>query len=226
MRLNWKKYAFEIIAIFIGITISFVFENWKNNLEKKQSSKIYISNIQNDLTRTVNWIAAIDTTLEYTYTVLMKFENGEAVDLYQLGEAMDNMSESTIDIQIKSLLPNLHRIQDFEGVKSNDLIYDIQTALTYINSLAENDADLCVFISNYFANQLYQSPLIAEALWFYNTTESGSFSKKVTTNSSPEIIPKVQIMIIKLNHLLKCHNALSNQINILNNQLKELKSNL
>jgi len=51
---NWKKYAFEFLSIFIGISLAFALDNWNENRNERESERKILIEIKNGLQLDLN----------------------------------------------------------------------------------------------------------------------------------------------------------------------------
>jgi len=61
MKEKLKSYVFEIIVIFLGITISFLFDGWRKEKDDNLIVRKQLMLLKNDLNRTSSWINQIDS---------------------------------------------------------------------------------------------------------------------------------------------------------------------
>ena len=129
------KYLFEVIVIFIGITSSFLFEEWRQNREKDQKTSEIVQALLVELERNDSFIKDIDTTYTDVNTSIQNILNDENITRLEVMNVAYTLLEGISQIRLKEISSFIH------GFSSNDHINIISTNkevlryLTYLESL-------------------------------------------------------------------------------------------
>jgi len=97
------KYIFEIAVIFIGITASFLFEEWRQQREKDEKSLEIMKSIVIELERNDLFIASADSTYLELNTTIDKFMANDQIDRTQLVEISYMLLEGVAVIRLKDI---------------------------------------------------------------------------------------------------------------------------
>src|SRR5688572_14856890 len=98
LRPKLGKYLFEVSVIFIGITLSFLFEEWRNNREKAQVAQDHLIGIKEEALL-INKIVSIYDSMVKAEIVIMdslikakELTNSEAFELLKLSTSNQDFS--------------------------------------------------------------------------------------------------------------------------------------
>lgn len=155
------KYLFEIAVIFIGITASFLFEEWRQHREEDQRSLDIMKTMLIELERNDVFIADGDTTyfeLNNAIQILIdsgKVEESDAVEIaYMLLEGIGNYRWKDVSSYILGLSTN----DQLSLLNRNN---EIQKYLSYLQSLLSEHELVTKSITDYSSNNLW--PILTKA---------------------------------------------------------------
>ena len=155
------KYLFEIAVIFIGITASFLFEEWRQHREEDKRSLDVMKTMLIELERNDVFIADGDTTyfeLNNAIQVLIdsgKVEESDAVEIaYWLLEGIGNYRLKDVSSYILGLSTN----DQLSLLNRNN---EIQKYLSYLQSLLSEHELVTKSITDYSSNNVW--PILTKA---------------------------------------------------------------
>lgn len=141
LRLQWPKYLVDVLVIILSITISFTFDNFKEESNRKASEQAYLKALLGDITSDINElnhvIASTDTVVAKANWLLALSDNPKEIKMEEFGTAIKQVMErpnfiskdATFsdltssgnmllleDINLKAILFEYHRL--YESVKA------------------------------------------------------------------------------------------------------------
>lgn len=233
MKIEWRKYLFETIVIFIGITMSFVFDGWRKNNEANDKVKAQLTAIENDLIRSIQWTEKIDSnyieSLEYIsdFRNNIQFEEADFVDLIW------KISEDPIDYQLRELSPHLNQISNPSELNILHERDRIVTLVAYIQNLILTDKELSESITNH-VNQTIWPKLAKDGLLTkiikgdpaerFGTDTTIVWSDKMYTISMfDKMDSDLAFVELKITRIIQVHVALRRQIGRLREELAKIQ---
>ncbi len=229
MKKGIKKYLFEIIVIFIGITISFLVESWRRDREVQLETKKQLTLLRNDLSRTSSWIEQIDSGYSETITDISRLRNGETLVEEDFAELIFNIFDNPIDFPLRDISPYLNQVSRLSEVSNIKGSEKIITNITYIQTLVREDYELNKSISDYADSRIWvklskdnftSKVLEAERSWLDTTliwTE-----KQYSIDLFDDLVTDLSFVELKLRKILIVHDALKTRIDILQEDLDKV----
>jgi hypothetical protein len=230
MKGELKKYIFEIIVIFIGITVSFLFENWRQNKQQQQTSIRQLTLLKNDLGRSKSWIEGIDSIYSNTVSEIVLFRNGSSLSEEDLATLLFDIFNNSLDFPLNNLSPYLTDIVRLSEVGKKGSTSKIITYVAYIQTLIRLDYELNRAIANYNDNQiwpkLYQSEFankVIDAEKSWNDSTIVWDEKAYTIDGFSGLENDLSFVEFKLRKILIVHEALKSQIERLKKELSKVE---
>jgi len=228
MKNEIKKYLFEIVVIFIGITISFFFESWRKNREEHLNTRKQLTLLRNDLSRTTAWIEQIDSGYNDMISGFSILKNGEDMSEEEFSSLMFEVFDKPIDFPLRDLSPYLNQVSRLNdtNISSSDKII---TSVAFIQTLVREDYELNKSISDYVdtrlwsklgSNNFVSKVLDAEKTWTDTTivwTE-----KRYSIESFVNLDTDLSFVEMKIRKILIVHDALKRRIGILKEDLSKV----
>lgn len=232
------KYAFEVVVIFIGITASFLFEEWRQNQEKEAKAIEIMKSMVIELERNDKFMQDIDTSY---------LQLDSAIQLIILSDKSDE-ADSTLEMLFTEVtfglmeeIPKyrLINISSFiRGFSSSDQLHlinsnkEIITHLSYLESLLTEHENYTNEISTYASLNLWPeiydyglaNYLVCESeseLNDYQQSASNSVTKDIKElQADRELIKYLKWSQLKLRRLIEInqfiHKHIQNSIEELN----------
>ncbi|WP_422359079.1 hypothetical protein [Reichenbachiella sp.] len=132
------KYAFEVVVIFIGITASFLFEEWRQNQEKEEKAIEIMESMVIELERNDNYARYADTIyfeLDSAIQLIIQGNNGNETD----GAEEMLLADVTFGLMEEITKNRLINISSFiRGFSSSDQLHLINSnkeIITYLSYL-------------------------------------------------------------------------------------------
>ncbi|WP_456462380.1 hypothetical protein [Reichenbachiella sp.] len=232
------KYAFEVIVIFIGITASFLFEEWRQNQEKEAKAIEIMKSMVIELERNDKFMQDIDTSY---------LQLDSAIQLIILSDKSDE-ADSTLEMLFTEVtfglmeeIPKyrLINISSFiRGFSSSDQLHlinsnkEIITHLSYLESLLTEHENYTNEISTYASLNLWPviydyglaNYLVCESeseLNDYQQSASNSVTKYIKElQADRELIKHLKWSQLKLRRLIEInqfiHKHIQNSIEEIN----------
>lgn len=140
-KTDFKKYLFETIVIFIGITISFMANEWKVNAEKRAYEKDLMESIVHEIKRSDEFLRTFDTTYLDITNQISRFVEGDTIADDQILQMLYTISEYTHQggmTDITAYLLGFSSNQQLDLIRKDK---DILKYISYIKSLiVENES--------------------------------------------------------------------------------------
>lgn len=229
MKKGVKKYLFEIVVIFIGITISFLFESWRNNRAEQVETKKQLTVLRNDLSRTTDWIEQIDSSYSKTIFYISKLKNGEELEEEDFSVLMFNIFDNPVDFPLRDLSPYLNqvsRLSETSNISESDKII---TGVAHIQTLVREDYELSKSISDYSDSRIWQNinhnnflSKVLDAQKSWNDTTIVWTEKKYSLGMFPDLGTDLSFVELKIRKILIVHEALKRKIEILREDLSKV----
>ncbi len=229
MKKEIQRYLFEIVVIFIGITISFVFESWRKDREEQRETKKQLTLLRNDLDRSKAWIEQIDSGYSETISYISRLKNGETLAEEDLAELMFSIFDNPLDFPIRDLSPYLSQVSKLSETSSISDSNEIITSVAYIETLVREDYELNKAISDYSDHQIWlklskndflNQIIKAEKAWTDTTivwTE-----KQYSIKMFGDLEADLSFVELKLRKIIIVHEALKRQIETLKEALSRV----
>jgi hypothetical protein len=134
LRTKFGKYLFEVSVIFIGMTLSFLFEEWRTNREKHQIASTHLKEIKSEALTVKHIVSIYDSIVR---AEILRMDN--LIERKELtnNEAFELLSLSTSNRDF-SLTYKLQELQTLKATGEVSLINpDIVTMLALIQVAAD-----------------------------------------------------------------------------------------
>ena len=135
MRNVIGKYLFEVIVIFIGITSSFLFEEWRQNREKDQKATEIMQALLVELDRNDSFIKHIDTTYFELSTSIQKILDKENITRLEVMSVNYMLLEGISQIRLKEISSFIHGFSSNDHINIISMNKEVLRYLTYMESL-------------------------------------------------------------------------------------------
>ena len=135
MKKTVGKYLFEVIVIFIGITSSFLFEEWRQNREKDQRGSEIMQALLVELERNDSFIREIDTTYLEVSTSIQKILDNESITQPEVVGAAYELLEGLSYIRLKEISSFIHGFSSNDHINIISMNSEVLRYLTYLESL-------------------------------------------------------------------------------------------
>jgi hypothetical protein len=225
MRQQFGKYLFEVVVIFIGITLGFIFDEWRENRNKNSQQRILFESIKTDVLQTKVLLQNTDTTNTELITNMEQILKGEK---FEPEEVLDGLELLTTDFYV-NLIGTLNTLQSLTEQNSTSFYHNaiITQNISNINSIAVDHSQLVLELKTISTEKIYpflsQYSLLDDLL-FYTTD-----SVLVTGNYSGLLQDKnfnnqLKVVCIKLASLSTIYSTLIRDLDrILTEIEKELE---
>jgi hypothetical protein len=157
MRQQLGKYLFEIVVIFIGITLSFIFDEWRESRNENSQRKILFESIKTELQQTKILLQKSDTTNTEHIANIKRILKGENLEPEEILEDFELL---TTDFYV-NLSGALNTLQSLTGQNSTSFYHNavITQNISNINSIAEDHSHLVLELKNISSEKIY--PLLS-----------------------------------------------------------------
>lgn len=229
MKKRLRKYLFETIVIFIGITISFLFESWRKDREVQFETKKQLILLRNDLNRTIHWINQIDSSYGKTISKISRLKNGETFAEVEVSELLFNIFDNPIDFPLRDLSPYLNQVSRLSESNNISGSNEIITNIAYIQTLVREDYELNKSISDYADNRIwtkltkenfYNKLIDIEKSWS-DTTISWT-DKRYSIELYSDLAVDLSFVEFKLRKIMVVHEAIKMRIEDLKKDLNNI----
>lgn len=229
MKQKIRKYLFEIVVIFIGITISFLFESWREDREGRLETKKQLTLLRNDLGRTKAWIEQIDSNYNETLSNITHLKKGNVVSEEDFALLMFKIFDNPIDFPLRDISPYLNqvsRLNETSNINGSDKII---TSVAFIQTLVREDYELNKSISDYVDNRIwpklnknnFQDRILdAEKSWADTTIVWAE--KRYSIELFDDLKTDLSFVELKIRKLIIVHDALKRRIEILKEDLSKV----
>ncbi len=229
MKIEWRKYLFEIIVIFIGITISFIFESWRQKQEEISRQLSLLVVIQNDLNRSYSWIEEIDSNYIETIQMIADFRKDKAFKEADFVNLIWRISEDPIDFPLRELSPFIKSVSNTQDYNVLHKTNKIVTLVSYIQNLTASDLYLSASITECVTEKVWPK-LNTDSLfdkiikgdpnerWGSDTTIVWS-DRTYTIDTFEGLNKDMAFIELKMIRLVQVHAALKMQIGNLQEEL-------
>jgi hypothetical protein len=72
-RISWHKYILELLVVFLGITLAFMMDSWKETRKDVELEQKYLHSFQSDLQKDAEGLTSIVNDCDTTLTILDNF---------------------------------------------------------------------------------------------------------------------------------------------------------
>lgn len=232
MKDKLRKYLFEIVVIFIGITISFLFDGWRKDREDLKTTKSQLIAFKNDLNRIREYIELIDSGYMETISTIDKLRNKEQIDEEDFVWLIWQISEATSDAPLRGFAPYLNQISKTNSLNVFQESNRINTLIVYIQGLIQQENELCKMVSDYTAQTIWpkldKDDLLNKIVkgdpvgrWGSDTTLV--FSEKLySIETFSNMNADLALVELKLIRIVQAHEALKRQIDRLKEELDKI----
>ena len=232
MKDKLRKYLFEIVVIFIGITISFLFDGWRKDREDLKTTKTQLIAFKNDLNRIREYIELIDSGYMETISTIDKLRNREQIDEEDFVWLIWQISEATSDAPLRGFAPYLNQISKTNSLNVFQESNRINTLIVYIQGLIQQENELCKMVSDYTAQTIWpkldKGDLLNKIVkgdpvgrWGSDTTLV--FSEKLySIETFSNMNADLALVELKLIRIVQAHEALKRQIDRLKEELDKI----
>jgi len=228
MKDGFKKYVFEIIVIFIGITMSFFFDGWRTSREESQKITTQLIALNNDLDRIKSSISNADSNYVEILSLVSAFRSKEGLGEEEFVALLWKISEDPRDFSVQGLSPYLSQSSNSALLNyffENDRII---TLVSYINKLIAEEYEYSKSISDYTTQELWskfdKSDLLDKVIkgdpvtrWADTTLVFSD--KRYSINMFSELNADLYFVELKINRILQVHQALIRHLDRLKEEL-------
>ncbi len=135
MKKTIGKYLFEIIVIFIGITSSFLFEEWRQDREKDKRASEIMKALLVELERNDSFIREIDTVYMDATISIQNLLDNEEVTQPEVTETSYMLLEGISQVRLKEIASFIHGFSSNDHIDIISMNKDVLRYLTYMESL-------------------------------------------------------------------------------------------
>ena len=156
MKQQLGKYLFEIVVIFIGITLGFIFDEWRENRNENSQRRILFESIKTELQQTKILLQNTDSINTALVTNIERVLKGEEL---KSEEILSDLELLTTDFYV-NLTGALNTLQSLTGQNSTSFYHNaaITQNISYINSIAVDHSHLVLELKTiYTEKNLYFS---------------------------------------------------------------------
>ncbi len=182
--INWKKYVYEFLAIFLSVSLAFGFSKWNEQRNKRETADKLILEIKNGLKLDANDLH--DNMIGHTNALkqvnfMRDFILGKKVGQDTIGKYYNTLFYDYISIQNRSAYESL-KSKGLEIIKDDSLRLEIISLYDYYFEIIEKlEEDYSA--GQYFTN--YYKPM-GEILYDYMVFDyKGSISEIRSINTLP-----------------------------------------
>ncbi len=220
------KYLFEVIVIFIGITISFLFESWRKNQEGRLETVKQLTLLENDLSRAYTWIEEIDSNYYELTRSIALLKNGQDMDQETFSLLVFKIFDSPVDFPLRDISPYLNQVSRLNSADNIEGSDKILTNVAYIQTLVREDYELNKSISDHVDNALWpklakddfhDKVLNVEKSWVDSTVVWTK--QRYSIASFDDLNSDLSFVEFKLRKILIIHDALKRKISVLREDL-------
>lgn len=226
-----KRYVFEIIVIFISITISFLFDGWRKGRENHQVVKKQLTLLKNDLERTSNWIDEIDEAHRENILIISDFRAGVEVNEEDLADLFWELDFNPTNFPVRELSPYLNELSSLSGTNKISNSEQIISLSSFIKTLSRVDYEENQLIVNHVnehiwpklsANQFSEKIVNLEKAFSDSTVTIIWSQEKYSIDMFPELETDLTYIEFRLRRILNVHDALKNNIDALTEELGKM----
>ena len=155
MKKELGKYGFEIVVIFIGITASFIFEEWRQGREKQENANNIMNSLIVELERNDEYIKSADTTYVYIDSLITACLKGDNIKNEDVMNLTYSLLEEVSYYQLKDVSSFVYGFSSLDPViilKKNE---DIITYMSYLNSLLSEHQNITSHIYDQSSKDLW-----------------------------------------------------------------------
>ena len=229
MKIEFKKYAFEIVVIFIGITVSFLFDGWRKEKEENQMIKEQMVLLTNDFTRVNSWIDQIDSQYMEQISAISNFRNGTETSEEDLAGMFWSLDFDAMNFPVRELSPYLTKISKLSETTGISNSEEIITISTYVTTLTRVDYEESQIVANYVSEEvwskLYNHNFLDRVLDCEKEFSDSIINwqpKQYTIDMFPDLYANLTFIELKLRRILNVHSALKARIEDLKIELEKI----
>ncbi|WP_420581071.1 hypothetical protein [Reichenbachiella sp.] len=231
------KYAFEVVVIFIGITTSFLFEEWRQSLEKEAKAIEIMQSLVIELERNHNYMLDIDTGYMELDSAIHSLLVSDSIQREEVAEITFFLMEEIPKFRLKSISSFIHGFSSTDQLHILNRNKKIRQYLSYLEGLLEEHESYTNAISEYSSTHLWPIAnkygvanfLIAEDKEEYEILEnswSGRANKNIQQiKSNQDFITHLKWSRLKIRRLIEInqfiHKHIKNTIRELNIAIEE-----
>lgn len=229
MKGEFKKYVFEIVVIFIGITISFLFDGWRREKEENQRIKEQMVLLTNDFTRITNWIDQIDSQYVEQISIISNFKNGSETweaDLARMFWSLDFDAMNFPVLELSPYLTKISKLSETSGISNSE---EIITISTYVTTLTRVDYEESQIVANYLSEEVWPKldnynflDRVLDCEKEFSDSTITWLPKQYTIDMFPKLDANLTFIELKLRRILNVHSALKARIDDLKTELEKI----
>lgn len=213
------KYLFEVVVIFIGITASFIFDEWRQNREKDAKANEMMKSLLIELERNDSYISYIDSNYYEIDSSIQQFLGKEFV-------SQDEVIHLSYMLLEQTSMSRLNGISSFIlGFTSQDQLNIINknpkvlSYLSYLENLLTEHAFITNELTKGAASQLW--PLfnkygltndivntLKEEADFETTPADQNGEEILTIRSDPKVKEQLKLYQLKILRLIQINEAI------------------
>lgn len=209
VKIDWSDFLLEIVSVFIGITIAFAVDNWKEEKNNKKIEKAYLTGISEDIDKDINSLKRIiwfdSLAIIYCRQIIDDFEKNQL----PTDSIVKYIGTNTWVSRFTSTTSNFESLKfsnSFNLISNKVLLTKLIETYNFQNVISTWDSDFQFF------NQTHLEPILYDSyVPFHNYFDKDSFpadDHSITNNA----------------HLLKkvmaCHDWRKEQLRLYKSYLK------
>jgi hypothetical protein len=130
---NLKYYLYEILIIFIGITVAFALNSWWEGIKTSKLEEKYLKGIKNDLSENISGLTGLIEIAEDNYNAIQKIIGMISQNNYQTDTIINN------SVRMAYLFEFTPRATTFETMKASGNLniisgYDLKNKIVEVHS--------------------------------------------------------------------------------------------
>ena len=223
-----KKYTFEILVIFVGITLSFMFDEWRSNRQEKVNQRQLFETISIQLSQTKITLLQEDSILQ-SHSIIL-------VNLIQQKEIPDSVMLNMFAylnrdyyLNLVGLLNTLKSLSE-QGASVISKNLTINQRISFINSITIDHANLNEELRTLSNDKLRSHLLnygITDDLFYYEyTSQTDLKGRYEVLKSDPDFQALLKIFFIKIDGLSTIYDTLNKYLQEIDSELEIMINSL
>ncbi|SMD38597.1 hypothetical protein SAMN04488029_3824 [Reichenbachiella faecimaris] len=216
-----SKYAFEVIVIFIGITSSFLFEEWRQNQEKDDKTIEIMQSMVIELERNHEFILEVDISYLEIDSAIQKFLYSGEIQREEVIDLSYDLMENISNYRLKSISSFIHGFSSADHLLILNRNKKILQYLSYMESLLAEHEIYTNDIGEYSTSNLWpimcNYGLVDELIYDYEELEKLNYAPLVAKKfdditSDQKLINHLKWSQLKTRRLMEINQAIHRQI--------------
>tara|TARA_Y100001949_G_scaffold170108_1_gene170866 strand:- start:630 stop:1334 length:705 start_codon:yes stop_codon:yes gene_type:complete len=226
-----KQYLTEVIVIFIGITLSFIVEEFRENREKHNQAIEMMESLVIELERSDEFLQSFDSTYWETEMLLQTYLRGDSMGYEEFNEMVYNLTEAISMARLSNISSFIYGFSSKDEVNILNKNKEVLRYMSYIESLLEEHKDLTQQVTNH-SKEFW--PYLEASGWTNVLINSEIYSLRDTTDMFLDMNPDLTIVqnedlqslmkwsYLKILRLQQVNEALHRQTEYLINELEKV----